>query len=208
MPNALAKLDDLKASLDLNGSDLDDLLTRLLEAATGTAARLVGQATLMRTEAITEYPRAAARYEPLVRLERYPLESVSTVKLAGYAADVDDFADIDSLVEGEDFSVDSAIGLVELHHESWGVVPQSNLVIYTAGWIDPSDAAPPATAIQPPSQLQQGIIAEASRLYNTRRDAGIDRVDAGSKTKGHLPRQDEAHPELAAACAGLERLGV
>ncbi|MEL7087613.1 MAG: hypothetical protein AAGL98_04105 [Planctomycetota bacterium] len=208
MPNALAKLDDLKAALDLSGTDLDALLTRLLEDATATAARRVGLPTLMREADIIEYPEPRRRGSAVVTLSRYPVEAIGTLKLAGYTTDSDGFAAIDSLTDETDFIYGKAFGDIELlYGETFAAYPRANLVVYTAGYIDPADAAPPAGAIQAPADLQRGIVLEATRLYNTRLDAGIDEVDAG-KGGSHRPDVSGCHQALAQVCQGLRRVSL
>ncbi|MEM7626572.1 MAG: hypothetical protein AAF333_13330 [Planctomycetota bacterium] len=208
MPQALAKLDDLKAALELSGTDLDALLTQLLEAATATAARRVGLTSLVREADIIEYPRARQYRVSIVSLARYPVESISTLKLAGYTADTDGFAALDSLEVDRDFTFGRDYGGIELlYGETFSPAARANLVVYTAGYVDPSDPAPPAGAIQPPADLQRALILEATRLYNTRRDAGLDKVDAG-KGGSHRPDDSGCHQALAQVCQGLRRVSL
>ncbi|MBB6429219.1 hypothetical protein [Algisphaera agarilytica] len=206
MPNALAKLDDLKAALGFSGDSEDATLTSMLEAATASAARLVGVATLMRQVDIVEYPRPrGSTGSPLAYLSHYPVESINQIKLAGYTSDSDGFAEIDPL-EANQFALLQSLGEIELFFgERFAPYPYANLVVYTAGYIDPSEASPPATALQAPADLQRAIVVEATRLWNTRRDAGIDEVDAGQGDT-HRPGEESAHPQLVAACEALGRI--
>jgi len=209
MPNALAKLDDLKAALGFSGAAEDALLTQLLVDATSAAARLVGLPTLMRAVNIIEYPRPDLYGSPVVQLDRYPIESITSLKLAGYTTNSDGFALLNSLVADEDYSFGRDFGGVQLFRgEVFVPYPRANLVVYTAGYIDPADAAPPATALQSPADLQRAVIIEATRLYNTRRDAGVNKLDAGKKTVGHAPDRAAVSPVLEAACSALRRVSL
>ncbi|MEM8781897.1 MAG: phage head-tail connector protein [Planctomycetota bacterium] len=208
MPLRLAQLDDVKAALNFGGADEDAALTRCIEHASAVAERLVGH-RLGRVEQDIVYPQARGYGVSALWLPGRPIESVTMIKLLGWTGDSDDFSEIDPL-DAESYLIDADAGSIDLlYGHTWSIQPRANLVVYTHGYAD-ADATPgsdglPATALLPGDDLQQGVVAEAIRLYRTQGDAGVDQVHAG-KGGGYRPDHDAPHQALAQACDALRRV--
>ncbi len=209
MANKLAKLDDLKAALEVTGTDADADLTRLLEAAAAITERIAGVVAggLRRQTAITEYPRPASDRSQIISLDRRPLESITSIKLLYGPATPTEFTnDATALVEGTDFDIHSAeLSQVILYDDWWRFGERSNQIVYTAGFADPDDAVG-GDAIEPPDDLQGGNIEQAVMLFNQRRTAGLKGVEAGGAS-GMLG-DTRVHPRLKAAATRYRRYGL
>ena len=205
MTTKLAKRDDIKARLDLHGSAHDALLDSMIQQASALASTLAGR-ELGRVVDRIEYPVAAPRSDVL-RLDRYPIESIASVKSVFGPADSDAFSAADELIEEQDYSVITPeFGVLVQFYDTWRSTPRSNLVIYTAGYGDPDGL--PAGAIAPPGDLQHGVIQQVVRWWNTRGTAGMRQIDAGDVGGSVTFAETKTHPELTAACHALRRLSI
>ncbi|MEM9414998.1 MAG: hypothetical protein AAGA29_05900 [Planctomycetota bacterium] len=205
MTTKLAQRDDIKQRLDLNGSAEDALLDTMIEQASDLASQLAGR-PLGREESRIEYPVASGHSDRL-RLDRYPIESVASVKSIYGPGNSDDFAAADELSDGDDYIIDSAeLGVLQRFYDTWRSTPRSNLVIYTAGFGDPANL--PAGAIAPPGDLQHGIAQQVIRWWNTKGQAGLREIDAGEAGGRISLAETKPHPELIEACRALRRLSL
>lgn len=203
MPFALAKLADVKASLGFSGEDYDGLLGTLLLAATATAERIAGR-PLRREVGRVEILRPLYRHTRYLRLDLTPVESVESVQ----RRDVDqydiDWADIASEIEGQDYRLSRRGELEALAVVDWSAYSPEVRVVYTAGYQDP-EAEPVAGAADAPEDLAHAIAVETVRLWNRRRDAGLDAVATGKGAATQLS-PSEVCRELHDAAWALRRI--
>lgn len=202
----LAKLADLKTLMGTSSSDQDELLTLMLQTATATAERVVGVADggLQRSVDRVEWPMGTQRQQRFLTLASLPVESISDVRQYG-GATLD--ADIDTetpLVENDDYVFDRDAGKLERLESVWYCLPRCVRVVYTGGFIDPATSNPPSTAIQPPRDLQHGVLQEALRLWQRRDLGGVTQISAGAGGSVSLAI-DQPHPDLIAACQRWRR---
>jgi hypothetical protein len=201
---ALAKLADVKTRLGWSGTAEDALMTQLLEIASSVAAGLVGMSSLLRETGIVEFPSHPRGVYMRLTMSRWPIESVTSIKQLDAAGTDADFTAADALTEHEDYVVDAARGRVDAIVLPWLIGPRLIRVEYTAGYVDPSTVSPPATAIQPPADLQHGVIETAIRMWQQRDAAGVTNLNAGQA--GDVSLADRtAHPALIAACNRIRR---
>lgn len=205
MPGLLAKLADLKAAIDADGTASDAVLTRLLQAATARAEELAGR-PLVRQAARVEYPEADMDSR-FCWLDLFPIESITSVKqLLAVGADAD-FTAADALVENVDFAVHATRGRIERINSIWYLRRRWLQVIYSGGYADPADDPQPSGSALPPATLQQGVIQQAVRWWNTRSTAGFRELIAGDIARASFG-ETKPHPDLVAACDSLRRLGA
>ncbi len=206
----LAKLADVKAALGETTSTLDAVLTSCLAAATSIAERAAGvrNGGLRREVDTVEitgwYGDQSSRR---LYLASRPIESVSEVIQLWHSATVADF-DAATPLAPDDYAIHAAdLGtLIRLNAQYWYLgEPHTLRVTYTAGFVDPADATPPASAILPPDDLQRAVISQAVQIYNLRDKAGMRYVNSGDQQRGF---RDESGPlpELLAATSRYRRL--
>jgi len=206
MADKLAKLADLKQRdlLNISGTDLDTRLTTLLETASAMAESVRGAGRELRRGTFVEYPWDTDPEAKVVKLRRYPIESVTSVKqLYDYGTDAE-FTAQTALVENTDFVVDSELGKLERQYSHWWLKRRHLQVIYVAGYVDP-DEDPMPDAILPPDDLQHGVLLQAVRLFRTGGFAGTDQAGGGAAGSVSVNSQPLV-PELVAACEALRRL--
>lgn len=211
MADKLAKLEELKGRLKIDGDKFDADLTEFLVKATSLAegAELAGRPLVRRT-GIVEYPHDVPTESRYLRLERYPIESVASVKQLYHPASEADFADEDALEVDVDYAIDAERGRLERFNAVWFRVRRFIRVEYSGGYIDPdlSGVDLPEGAVQPPASLQQGILQQCVLWWNTRDKAGV------TVTKGEAGKADSVkleagtHPDLIAACRSLRRYSL
>lgn len=197
----LATREDFKQLMGWSGDELDTLIDALLERASAVAERIAGH-KLMREADVTEYPWDPVTHPRCVRLARFPIESVSSVKqLYDFGTD-SDFDGQGALTENDDYVVDATTGKLCRIHGWWTAKRRHLQVIYTAGYYDPGGAAPTPDAIEPPKALQDGVLQHAIRMYQQRNTAGLANVNLGQG--GSMSTPDvEPHPSLLDACTRL-----
>ncbi|MEM6258028.1 MAG: hypothetical protein AAGI37_06905 [Planctomycetota bacterium] len=205
MANKLAKLEDLKTALKIEGSDIDADLITILEACASMTEQVAGVPFmgLRRQVDQTFYPCTESQHIEVIGLSGRPLESVSSVKLLYGPATPAEFDAETSLVQDTDFYIKSSeLGLIGLFDEAWRTGERANQVVATTGFADPDDAIG-GSAIEPPEDVQRGNIMQAVMLWNLRGTAGLKGVEAGgaSGQLGHV----ETHPALATAANRYRR---
>lgn len=210
----LAKLADVKAALAETTSTLDAVLTSCLAAATSIAERAAGvrDGGLRReVDAVEITGWYGAQSSRRLYLASRPIESVSEVIQLYRSATPDEFdaaSAAGDAMQPDDYAIDSPdLGsLIRLKGLSWyAAIPHSIRVTYTAGFVDPAEATPPASAILPPDDLQRAVISQAVQIYNLRDKAGMRYVNSGDRQQGF---SDESGPlpELLAATSRYRRL--
>lgn len=170
----LAKLIDLKRDLGIKGSDLDDQLTTILEAASSRAEAAAGleDGALRRTTAIVEFPHDRDVSKFVVALKSLPIESVTEIKQVYGPAGDSTFDDATALTEGEDFVIESTnFGLLRRIYQPWHLEVRSLRVTYTGGYADPNSTIP-SGASAPPADLQLGVRRDAVAIFRNRSNAG------------------------------------
>lgn len=144
MTDRLAKLADLKAHIGTTETSADALLLRMIEVATHRAERAIGR-PVCRQQDIIEYPCDLAFPMPrTLRLSRFPVESIASIKQAYAATTAEGFDQMEALVEYEEW-VSLAVlghaasrGRIHRVHGSWMLHPRHLQVVYTAGYADPA----------------------------------------------------------------------
>jgi hypothetical protein len=205
---ALAKLTDLKALLGTSESGSDALLTVLLDRASAIAEGLAGlrEGFLRRTVNTVEFPYDVDPYDRMfARLGRLPVESVSSVKQLYWPGTDEQFEDEGALTEIEHYIVHPYTAKLERIGGVWFLRPRCLRVVYTAGFIDPATADPPASAIQPPADLQHGVLMQAQQLWRTKDTAGVREIQTTGGGGTISLAEAKPHPALIAACAALKR---
>ncbi|MEM6503950.1 MAG: hypothetical protein AAF711_00640 [Planctomycetota bacterium] len=205
MPIKLAQLEDLQARLDVSAEN--DLLNGLLEAVSAMCAqaRFAG-VDLRRTAGIVEYPVAEYASNRL-RVGRYPIESITEVKTLYTLGNDAEFDAADALVENEDYAIESStFGVLIRAYGCWQSGPRRQRITYTAGFGDP--AALNAGELEPPIDLQHGILQQCVFLHNTLGTAGLQELNAGGQGGKVKLSESKPHADLVAACATLRRLDV
>lgn len=140
MTTRLAKLADLKKLVSPGGTTEtthDELLTALLERASERAEDLVGHGLLRRE--VTEYPFDPIGQSRFLRLERWPIESITSIKQAMEAMTAAEFSSETALVENGDFVVDGERGKIERLNSAWYLHRNWLQVIYIGGFGDPAN---------------------------------------------------------------------
>jgi len=134
----LAKLADLKAMLGLSETTLDAQLTLCLQTASSQAEQAAGtvEGGLRRQTGIVEYPASLPVQSRYARLAVRPIESVSSVKQASSPADDDEFADLDDLIQGDDYLVTPRD--LERIGSAWWLQARCLRVVYNAGYLNPA----------------------------------------------------------------------
>jgi hypothetical protein len=204
---ALATLTDIKTLMGISGSAVDAKLTLLLGQATAIAERLTGRA-LEREVARVEYPVALPWQSRFCRLQVFPIESVTSVKQLYAVASDAEFAAEDPLTENDDFVIDAVGGVLERINAVWHTQRRWLQVIYTAGYIDPSTASPPAGSFQPPADLQFGVQQQVIRMFQTADSAGVRETDLGDAGGRISFAEAKVHPALKEACDALRRMHI
>lgn len=210
--SALATLDDLKEMLGSTSTDSDTLLTKLLERASAifeTEARAL-DGGMRRSADEVEFPKDSIGSSQRVTLARWPIESVSeVVQLASIGTDADFDAEVvagGALVENEDFYVDADMGVLVRINNAWSLGPRHLRVTYTAGWVDPSDGSPPSGSIQPPTNVQEAVLLQAIRLWQTKDTAGYREIDLGQGGGRVSLAETKPHPAIVSAAAKWRRV--
>ncbi len=203
---ALAKLDDIKTAMDFGGSTHDAQLTVLLSRATALAEQLARR-PLERAADVVEYPEDSDGRVRRIYMRRYPIEAVATIKQLHATGTDSEFSDATALTENEDFVLvaEGRLGVIERINGYWAAWPRHLQVTYTAGYVDPSTASPPAGSIQPPADLQHGIQQQVIRWFNTRDKAGLREIQLGEGGSVNFT-ETKPHPELVAAVKALRRV--
>lgn len=205
MPNKLAKLDDIKHDVNASTTGIDAELTALLEDASAIAERVAGVEVggLRRSVDRVFYPAPSSDRSRTIALPRRPLESIASIKLLyGPATDAEFTAEA-ALTADTDYWVESKeLARVGLFNDWWRTGSRSNQIIATTGFADPNDAVG-GDSIEPPRDLQRGVIAQAVQLYNLRRVHGLKDIKAG-KASGAIEVAD-VHPLLEQAASRYRR---
>jgi len=178
MPNALAKLADLKTRLGTSSGDSDTLLNDCLAQASAQAATLAGVSSLLR-QTTTLYPRlhAFGGQSAVLRLHLGPIESITSVKQRYNQTST--WAGVDALTEDIDYLVERLCARLERINSVW-YAPAAAYIQVTGvfGYDDPDDATG-GEAITPPDHLQLGVLEQAQWLYRRADKAGAVRLDYG-----------------------------
>jgi hypothetical protein len=207
--SALATLSDLKARLGFSGSEEDALLTRKLEMASAQLARLAGRESLLRESGRVEHPRepgAGSHYTHRVKLALWPIESVSEVRQRWDWSTA--WSDAEELTQGDDFEVDAEMGML-VRSAGWFNTELKMLrVTYTGGYHDPAISAPTVDAVAPPEWVQDAVLAQAVRAYQTDEHAGRRDVQLGGQGGSISLSDDRIHPRLREAAKRLRRYGL
>jgi len=197
----LATLQDFKALMGWSGSENDQLVTSILQRASAIAGQLAGR-PLLRQASVTEYPWDPHLRLRCIRLERYPIESVNSVKQLYDTSTDAEFTAEDALTENTDYVIDAENGKLCRLNGDWYARRRHIQVIYTAGYYDPSGSAPTADAIAPPKDLQHGVLMQAVRMYQSKDTAGLRETGVGA---GLSLAEVEAHQALVDAVKPLRR---
>lgn len=206
MPQLLAQLDDLKQLLGSDVTDHDALLTALLDRASAVAEGLVGvrEGFLRRSVGVVEFPFSDLDQSVFLRLARRPIEAIASVRQLDQPGTDADFDAAEDLVENEDYTTDDWLATLERIHTAWWLRRRCVRVIYTAGFVDPSEEVPPVSAIAVPQDLQHGVLQQAIRMFQTRDSAGLRQFSTGEGTS-ITTVEAEPHPALVDACFRLRR---
>lgn len=150
MITRLAKLADLKTLIGDSEGAMDALLTQLLEQSSRRCegVELAGR-PLMRQASIVEYPwypDAHRMFNQTFRVDRFPIESITSIKQR-YGTSTDaQFTAETALVEFTDWTITGRPagdpknrGLIERVNGSWTLRPRYLQVIYTGGFMDPAN---------------------------------------------------------------------
>jgi hypothetical protein len=178
MPNALAKLADLKNRLGTSSGDSDTLLNDCLAQASAQAATLAGVSSLLRQTA-TLYPRlpTVGGQSAILRLHLGPIESITSVKQRYDQTSA--WSGVDALTEDTDFLVERLGSRLERINSVW-YAPASAYIQVTGvfGYDDPADDTG-GDSILPPDHLQLGVLEQAQWLWRRADKNGAVRLDYG-----------------------------
>jgi len=133
----LAKPTDFKTIMGWEGSSLDAEAERLLAAASSLVSEIAGR-PVQRVVGRVEYPRPADEESLILRLDRFPIESIDQVIEATDTSSDQEFDELTPLAKDEDyFLADPVMARIErLGGFCWPFWPRSIRVTYTAGILD------------------------------------------------------------------------
>jgi hypothetical protein len=206
--NLLATLADLKNLFGSSSTDQDSLLLKCLDRASAQAEKLAGlrEGALRRSVNIVEFPSSDLMQSKFARLDRLPIESVSSVKQLWHPGTDDDFTDADELVENEDYLIDPWPGKLERINSVWFLRPRCLRVVHTAGFVDPAESNPPVGSYGVPQDLQHGVLMQAQRLFHTRETGGLREVVNAGGGGSITFAEAKPHPALVEAVMALKRI--
>lgn len=182
----------------------DDRFDELLEVSTQVAVDLIG-AEVRREADVTLYPDGSPDQGKTLVLDRFPIESITSIKQAHIETAASGFASITALTADEDYIVvapgsgeDSNRGMVRRISGVWTLKPMHLQVVGTFGFADPADV--PVGGIEPPERLQEAITDDTIARWHHRNSGGYGSSELPGSTDDLKP-----HPALVAACKSLRR---
>ncbi len=140
----LAKLADYKSMIGASETAHDDRFVAFIERASRKFEDECGH-PVARLNGVVEYPYETPNRSPLVRVRRWPIESVTSIKQLHSEGLEADFTAGDALTENTDFIVsdppagnEANRGVIERVNDVWTLRSRFLQIQYAGGFIDPA----------------------------------------------------------------------
>jgi len=167
----ICTLADVKNRLGITDTENDATLARLITGIEDLFESYCRRPLIVTAADVTEY--YGCQGGQLLQLDRYPLVSISSIKLT---CDYD-FDSADAMTEDDEYRIikGGRTGIVSRIYAGWPEMPDAVQVIYRGGYCS-AGQAPGEGEHQLPADLREAAIEQASFIFKRRDDIGLSGV--------------------------------